>query len=63
MNELFSRYKDNPEVETIHINRLLEVLQAFGRNPSQIDCQRRIDELEADGKKFYLIIRKYFFFS
>jgi Ca2+-binding EF-hand superfamily protein len=55
MNELFSRYKDNSQVETIHINRLLEVLQAFGRNPSQQDCERRIHELEDDGKRFYLI--------
>jgi Ca2+-binding EF-hand superfamily protein len=50
MNELFSKYKDSPELDTIHINRLLEVLQAFGKNPSQSDCEKRINELEADGK-------------
>ncbi|CAF1188664.1 unnamed protein product [Rotaria sordida] len=50
MNELFSKFKDNPELDTIHVNRLLEVLQVFGRNPSQIDCNRRIRELEEDEK-------------
>ncbi len=50
MNELFSKYKDDPEVETIHISRLLEALQAFGKNPSQADCEERIHELEGAGK-------------
>lgn len=50
MNEIFSKYKDSSEVDTIHINRLLEVLQACGKNPSQKDCQKRINQLEADGK-------------
>lgn len=50
MNELFSKYKDNPELDTIHIDRLLEVLQACGKNPSKKDCQRRINELESEGK-------------
>lgn len=48
--ELFSKYKDDPELNTIHVNRLLEVLQAFGKNPSQKDCQQRINELELDEK-------------
>jgi calmodulin len=54
LNELFSKFKDNPDVDTIHVSRLLETLQAFGRNPSQIDCDTRITELEADGKKIKL---------
>jgi Ca2+-binding EF-hand superfamily protein len=52
MNELFSKYKDNPELETIHVRHLLEVLQALGKNPSQKDCQRRIDELQSDELTF-----------
>lgn len=52
MNELFSRFKENPELHTIHISRLLEVLQVFGRNPSISDCNRRIQLLEEDGKIF-----------
>ncbi|CAF3664561.1 unnamed protein product [Rotaria sp. Silwood1] len=50
INELFSKYKDSPELDTIHINRLLEILQACGRNPSQTDCNRRIQALEEDEK-------------
>jgi len=52
MNELFSKYKDDPELETIHISRLLEVLQAFGKNPSQADCEERIHELEGAGRNY-----------
>ncbi|CAF3620427.1 unnamed protein product, partial [Rotaria sp. Silwood2] len=47
-NGLFSKFKDNPELDTIHANRLLEVLQTFGKNPSQMDCNRRIQALEED---------------
>ncbi|CAF0909778.1 unnamed protein product [Adineta ricciae] len=50
MYELFSQFKDNDNIETIHINRLMETLQAFGRNPSQADCNKRIRKLEEDGK-------------
>jgi calmodulin len=50
MYDLFSKYKDNSELDTVHVSRLLELLQAFGKNPSQADCQRRIDELESDEK-------------
>ncbi|CAF4633871.1 unnamed protein product, partial [Rotaria sp. Silwood2] len=49
-NGLFSKFKDNPELDTIHANRLLEVLQTFGKNPSQMDCNRRIQALEEDEK-------------
>ncbi|CAF1261932.1 unnamed protein product [Adineta steineri] len=58
MNELFSRYKDESDLDTIHINRLLEVLQAFGRNPSQSDCDKRIHELE-DDEKFELTFKDF----
>jgi hypothetical protein len=51
MNELFSKYKDDPENDTIHVRRLSEVLQAFGKNPSQKDCEQRISELEENGKR------------
>lgn len=50
MNELFSRYKDHANRQTVHLNRLLEVLQAFGRNPSGADCRRRMHELGEDGE-------------
>jgi Ca2+-binding EF-hand superfamily protein len=52
MNELFSKYKDNSELETIHVRRLLEALQAFGKNPSQKDCQHRIIQLQSDQLTF-----------
>lgn len=61
--QLFSKYKDSPELDTIHINRLLEVLQAFGKNPSQTDCERRINELEGDGKNFNHLKKNSFFFN
>jgi Ca2+-binding EF-hand superfamily protein len=52
MNELFSKYKDKPELETIHVRRLFEVLQAFGKNPSKKDCQQRIGQLSSDQLTF-----------
>ncbi|UJR14809.1 hypothetical protein I4U23_001796 [Adineta vaga] len=50
MYDLFAQFKDNSDLTTIHINRLMEVLQAFGRNPSRTDCEKRIHELEEDEK-------------
>lgn len=55
MYDLFSRFKDNATIDTIHANRLMETLQAFGRNPSQADCNKRIRELEEDGSKFIFV--------
>ena len=45
-------------METIHVGRLFEVLQAFGRNPSKKDCQRRIDQLESD-ERFELTFEQF----
>lgn len=49
LNEIFSRFKDDPTSDFINVNRLAEVLQAFGRNPSYQDAAQRISELEAAG--------------
>lgn len=51
LNELFSRFKDDPDADFINVNRLTEVLQAFGRNPSLKDSEERIIELETAGKQ------------
>ncbi len=53
-NEIFSRFKDDQDVDFINVNRLTEVLQAFGRNPSLRDSEDRINELEMAGKKIFL---------
>ncbi|CAF3559118.1 unnamed protein product [Rotaria sp. Silwood1] len=50
LHEVFSRFKDDPNDDFININRLTQVLQALGRNPSLKDSEQRINELEADGK-------------
>ena len=55
MNELFSKYKDSPELHTVHVNRLLELLQAFGRNPSETECNARINELERNGTEIRIV--------
>lgn len=49
-NDLFSRFKDDPEHDYINVNRLTEILQAFGRNPAIRDAEQRINQLAADGK-------------
>ncbi|CAF0914558.1 unnamed protein product [Adineta steineri] len=49
-NEIFSRFKDDPDVNSINVNHLTEILQAFGRNPSLKDSQERVNELELVGK-------------
>jgi Ca2+-binding EF-hand superfamily protein len=54
VNELFSRFKNDPDDDFINVNRLTEVLQAFGRNPSLRDSEARINELEMDGKHDFL---------
>jgi hypothetical protein len=51
LNEIFSRFKDDPEADFININSLTSVLQAFGRNPSLRDSEQRIIELEEVGKQ------------
>ncbi len=51
LNEIFSRFKDDQDDDFINLNRLTEVLQAFGRNPSLRDSEIRINELEAAGKR------------
>ncbi len=51
-NEIFSRFKDDPDVDFINVNRLTEVLQAFGRNPSLRDSEERINDLEMAGENF-----------
>jgi len=53
LNEIFSRFKDDPDVDFINVNRLTEVLQAFGRNPSLRDSEERMNELEMAGKKIF----------
>ncbi|CAF2565825.1 unnamed protein product [Rotaria sp. Silwood2] len=50
LNEVFSRFKDDPNDDFININRLTQILQALGRNPSLKDSEQRINELEATGK-------------
>ncbi|CAF2116754.1 unnamed protein product [Rotaria magnacalcarata] len=50
LNDLFSRFKDDSANDYINVNRLTEVLQAFGRNPSLRDSEQRMNELEAAGK-------------
>jgi calmodulin len=55
LNELFSRFKADPNDDFINVNRLTEVLQAFGRNPSLRDSEERINELEMAGKKIFLL--------
>ncbi|CAM4787361.1 unnamed protein product [Rotaria magnacalcarata] len=50
LNDLFSRFKDDSANDYINVNRLTEVLQAFGRNPSLRDSEQRMNELEAGGK-------------
>jgi calmodulin len=50
LNELFSRFKADPNDDFINVNRLTEVLQAFGRNPSLRDSEERINELEMADK-------------
>ena len=49
--EIFSRFKTQPDDEFVDVQRLMHVLQAFGRNPSLKDSQTRIQELEAAGKR------------
>ena len=49
MHDVFSRFKDDQDNDYINANRLTEVLQAFGRNPSQRDSEQRITELEMSG--------------
>ncbi|CAF4814204.1 unnamed protein product [Rotaria socialis] len=51
LNDLFSRFKDDSANDYINVNRLTEVLQAFGRNPSLRDSEQRMNELEAAGRK------------
>jgi hypothetical protein len=51
LNEIFSKFKDDPTVDFVNVNRLTQVLQAFGRNPSLRDSEIRINELEAAGKR------------
>jgi len=51
LNEIFSRFKDDQDDDFINLNRLTEVLQAFGRNPSLRDAEERINQLEIAGKK------------
>lgn len=51
LNDLFSRFKDDPDQDFVNVNRLTEILQAFGRNPSFRDSEQRIAEFEAMGKK------------
>ncbi len=53
MNDIFSRFKDDLDVDFINVNRLTEVLQAFGRNPSLRDSEERMNELEMAGKKIF----------
>ncbi|CAF1104507.1 unnamed protein product [Rotaria magnacalcarata] len=48
MNELFSKFKDNSELDTVHTNRLLQVLQVFGKNPSQMECNKRVEALKGN---------------
>lgn len=50
LNELFSRFKDDPDADYINVYRLTEVLQAFGRNPSLKDSEERIQDFENEGK-------------
>lgn len=55
LNDLFSKFKDDPDVDFINVNRLTEVLQAFGRNPSLKDSEERIIELETAGKQRHIV--------
>ncbi|CAF0746357.1 unnamed protein product [Rotaria sordida] len=55
LNAIFSRFKDDPNEDFINVNRLTQVLQAFGRNPSLKDSEQRINELEA-AEKFELTL-------
>ncbi|CAF1336674.1 unnamed protein product [Adineta ricciae] len=50
LNEIFSKFKDDPREDCIRVKHLTEVIQALGRNPSMKDAEERIDELEAIGK-------------
>ena len=49
LNEIFSKFKDDPHEDCVRVKRLTEVIQALGRNPSMKDAEERIDELEAIG--------------
>ncbi len=55
MNEIFSKFKDDPDDDFIHVDRLTEAMRAFGRNPSLRDSEERINELQLAGKKVVLI--------
>ncbi|CAF3603394.1 unnamed protein product [Rotaria sp. Silwood1] len=56
LHEVFSRFKDDPNDDFININRLTQVLQALGRNPSLKDSEQRINELEADAEESWTVI-------
>jgi Ca2+-binding EF-hand superfamily protein len=55
LNEIFSKFKDYPDQDFIHVDRLTEVMRAFGRNPSLRDSEERINEFQLAGKKVVLI--------
>ena len=55
LNEIFSKFTDDPNLGFINVDRLTDVVRAFGRNPTLRDSAERINELELAGKKIVFI--------